>query len=605
MSGTGGSRRRSPVKRFLYRPETLIVLAATLVLILAYPTARDLGPFQAIERVSLDWRFRVRGPQDPGTEVIIAAIDDRTVAELGRWPFSRAWLARAVDAVVADGARTVVFDLLLVGPESRSAVPAGQANDGASGAQPQEADAGEADRALADAIGRAGNVIVPFAFVYEGREANATALPAAVEASAYRVVRSKPGRHAGSGPHPAGILAPLQSLLGAGRPAHVTVFLEPDGSLRFAHPAIRFGDGYYPSLAVEAARLFLGLEMDAVTLDTGVSVSVGDRLLPTDERLRLAINYAGPAGTFDSVALIDIVNGNVPAGRFRDKAVLIGATAAGLGDRFATPYSPGLPGVEVFANEIDNILGRGFLEASSRIRSLDLLAIAIGGLLAASLGVLRRPAATISAAVLLIAAWAALNFYGFAVQQSWFNFTFPALSILFGAAVVVAGRSVREGRLRGDAERRRETLSHYVSPLTAASLNRDGEPDASAGSQMAAVMFVDLVGFTRASETMAPAGTAQFLRRFHDLVERATNATHGVIDKFIGDGALVVFGVPAAGPVDAANAVACARRIASEVARWKEESGGSGTPAADCGIGIHFGPVTIAEVGGSVHAQIR
>lgn len=570
------------------------MLAVTLLLILSYPVAREWGPFQAIEGMSLDWRFRIRGPQDPGGEVVIVAIDDRTVEALGRWPFSRAWLARAVDALAADGARTIVFDLLLAGSESRGAVPAGRPADGG----PAEAGAGGADEELAHAIARAGNVVVPYAFVYDPRAANRPALPAAIDQSAYRVVRSPPGRRSAPGAHPAGVLAPLESLLQAGHPAHVTVFLEHDGRLRFAHPAIRFGDAYYPSLAVEAARLHLGLERDSVALDAGAAVSLGGRRLATDRRMRLAIDYAGPAGTFDSVSLVDVVNGDVPAGRFRDRLVLVGATAAGLGDRFATPYGPGLPGVEVFANVIDGMLGDGFPEASSRTRLLDLLAIAVAGLLAVLVGLPRRPIASVAAAVLLIAAWGAVSLYGFVALQTWVDFTFPALAILLGAVIVVAGRAVRESRLHDEAERRREIQSHYIPPLAAAHLKRGGDDSAAAGGGMAAVLFVDLVGFTAASERMPPDAAAGLLGRFHDLVERAAAESGGVIDKFVGDGALVVFGVPDAGPADAANAVACARRIADEVAGWREG------PAPGCGIGVHFGPVTVAQLGGRAHTEI-
>ena len=134
------------------------------------------------------------------------------------------------------------------------------------------------------------------------------------------------------------MLAPLESLLEAGHPAHVTVFLERDGRLRFAHPAIRFGDAHYPSLAVEAARLHLGLERNAVALNAGVAVSLGSRWLATDRRMRLPIDYAGPAGTFDSVSLVDVGNAGVPASPFRGPLVRVCATAPAISSK-AVPQS--------------------------------------------------------------------------------------------------------------------------------------------------------------------------------------------------------------------------------------------------------------------------
>src|SRR5690606_8935008 len=121
----------------------------------------------------------------------------------------------------------------------------------------------DADRALADAIAAAGGVVVPFAFVFDAPEAAVTSPSPAIEAAAFRVVYAGPGVSALPLPHPAGIVAPPEPLLAAGFPAHMTVFVEPDGSLRHAHPALPFGEAWYPSLPLEAARLFLGLERTA------------------------------------------------------------------------------------------------------------------------------------------------------------------------------------------------------------------------------------------------------------------------------------------------------------------------------------------------------
>lgn len=589
MIAAGGRGSALTFGSFLRRAETLGILALTLALAIGYGAAREAWPFQAIEGQTLDWRFRIRGPRIPGPEVAIVAIDDRTLAELGRWPFSRVWLARAVDALVADGARVIAFDLLLVGSEAGPAAPAGDT----------------ADRALAASLARAGNVVVPFAFVFDPAEANVFELPAAVEAAAFRVVRSDGRPRPEPAAHPAGALVPLPSFLEAGMPAHATIFLEADGSFRLANVAIRYGDAYYPSLPVETARLFLGADRDRVTLSLGRGVSIDDHFLPTDPKMRLAVDHAGSAGTFRTLSLVDVLRGAFKAGAFRDRIVLIGATASGLGDRFVTPFSSSLPGVEVFATMTENISRGGFLRRSPLTAGLDLLAVVLGGLLAASVGMLRGPLAMLLAMAVLLGGWSAINLYAFVALRSWLNFTFPALAIVAGSGMVVVGRIVRENRLRTDAERRSERLARYVSPLATISLGMQHADGGSAErSRMAAVMFTDLVGFTRASEKMTPGETAQLLRRFHACVERAARGHRGVIDKYIGDAALVVFGVPSAEPSSSADAVVCARAIAAEVAGWNAELQRAGQPGVGCGIGIHFGPVSVAEVGGSVHAQI-
>lgn len=593
MTRTAGSASRAPVPGLWRRAESLAVLGLTLALAVLYLAARDAGPFQALEGETLDWRFRLRGPEAVGGEVGIVAIDDPTLAALGRWPFSRTWLAAAVDALAADGARAIVFDLLLVGPEAGDAPEAGS-----------PAAATDADRALAAAMARAGTVVVPFAFVYDAVQANVADLPDAIRMAAYRVVRSGADRHLDPAPHPAGILAPLGAFLAAARPAHVTVFVEADGSLRFSHPAIGYGDSYYPSLAVEGARAFLGVDRDSVTLNLGADLAIGDRRFAIGPQMALAIDYAGPTGTFRTWSLIDVAEGRFAPGTFRDRLVLIGPTAAGLGDRFETPYSAMLPGVEIFANIIDDLLGRGVLRRSSDVLWFDLLAIALAGLLVAGSAGLRRPVVAMLAAACLLGLWSGVSLYAFVAHRLWLNYSFPSLAIVLGATIVVAGLAARESGQRRAAERHGATLTRYVSPLAVARLQDPAGAAAADRTQMAAVLFTDLVGFTQASEKMAPAATAELLRRFHDCVERAALAHGGVVDKFIGDAALVVFGIAGAGPPEAANAIRCARRIAGEVAGWAAQRQTAGRPALACGVGIDFGPVSVAEVGGSVHAQI-
>jgi len=479
--------------RLRLKVETLIVLALTLALAATCLAARDVAPFQAIEGQTLDWRFRLRGPQPVSNDIVIVAIDDRTLAELGRWPFSRSWLAAAIDAIAADGAGSIVFDLLLIGPESPEA-PTESPGRQASGVEgPLEPVTSDADRALVDAIARAGNVVVPFAFVYEETAANISDLPETVESAAYPIVRTGAARLSEGADEPAGALVPLAAFLAAGNPAHATVFVDADGSLRFSHPAVNYRGSYYPSLPVEGVQQFLGVDRKSLSLDLGKGLSIDDRFFPTDSDTALPINYAGPSGQFETWSLIDIAMGKFAPGTFRGRLVLIGSTAAGLSDRFETPYTTTLAGVEVFATVIDNFLGRGFLRRSSQIEWLDLLAIIFAGFLTACLGSLRRPATAMLAAFGLLGAWSALSLHSFIAWQLWLNYTFPSLAILLGAMVVIAGLAARETRRRTDAEQRGATLSRYVSPLAILNLKTRESQAATAPTQLAAVVSQGVV----------------------------------------------------------------------------------------------------------------
>lgn len=575
--------------RWAVRPtRSLPGLVLSLAVVLAYAIGRDAPLFEAIEGQTLTWRFQARGPISPGAETVLITIDDRALAAFGRWPISRARLAEAVQALAADGAAVIAFDLLLVGKE-------GPAKDGA---------LGSADQALVAAIKAAGNVVVPMAFVFDPASANLRDLPDALARAAYPVTHAPADRRVGHDPEPSGLLAPPLPLLAAGVPAHVNVFLDADGSLRFDHPALGYAGAYFPSLPVQAVRLYLGLQPDQVAVRFGEGLQLGPRRVATDRNLRLPLNHYGPAGSFETVSFIDLLEGRLPEGTFRGRIALIGTAALGIADGFATPFSQTLPGIEVFATTIDNLLHGRSLDRSAAIEGLDLLAIALGGLLGALLGLVRRPLLAAAGGLGLLVAWIAIATFALIEANVWLNMTFPAAAILLNTAVVSVRFATGEQRARRAAERHRARLSRYVSPLAAGHVAEGNGGGEGERTQDCAIMFVDMRGFTSTSEDLSPSQTLALVRAFHGRVERAVRDHEGAIDKFIGDGALAVFGAPEARAADALNALSCARALAAEIARWSTEREGQGEPPVRVGIGLHFGPVALGEVGGDTLSQV-
>src|SRR5690606_8081962 len=147
-------------------------------------------------------------------------------------------------------------------------------------------------------------------------------------------------------------LMPLDAFRDVAGLGHVNVPVDHDGALRHLYPAIALDDMYIPALPVEVARRFMGLARDEVALLLGRGLILGDRRVPTDPSLRQPLAYYGPAGTIQTFSMIDLLEGRIPQGRLEGRAVLIGATAVGVGDTFASPYSQALPGVEVLATAL-------------------------------------------------------------------------------------------------------------------------------------------------------------------------------------------------------------------------------------------------------------
>jgi PAS domain S-box-containing protein len=315
-----------------------------------------------ISRYARDWLMRARGPLPVPEDIAIIAIDEASIARFGRFPWSRHVMARAIDALAASHPKVIALDVLFSDPTSQ-----------------------EDDEMLARSIGRAGNVVV------------------AAQLSA-----------------PARWLLPLPAIeRAAAGVGHVNVQTAHDGAAR--QIAVRLADEggrAFLAMPVEAVRVADNTPVDGV-IDTRHALLVGHRTISLDAagpsvhieprqstRIlhagRITIDYIGPAGAFAPVtySIGDVLAGRVPADRIRDKYVLIGATAASLGDRLASPFvgytdaradqhGALMPGVEVLANSLNAILRSRFYTDTTDLSAFLWAALIAGltlGLLEAAQG---------------------------------------------------------------------------------------------------------------------------------------------------------------------------------------------------------------------------
>lgn len=174
-----------------------------------------------------------------------------------------------------------------------------------------------------------------------------------------------------------------------------------------------------------------------------------------------------------------------------------------------------------------------------------------------------------------------------------------ALVLLLVAAALTAAveRSRRLALTRARAEHRQANLARYFSPRVVERLARSDQPFDGDRRQDVAVLFADIKGFTPLSEQLAPEKVMQLLRGFHTRMESIVFAHGGTLEKFIGDALLVTFGVPDAASDDAVRALACAQAMLAEVEHWNGERSRSGQDVIEIGIGLHYGPVVMGDIG--------
>ena len=158
----------------------------------------------------------------------------------------------------------------------------------------------------------------------------------------------------------------------------------------------------------------------------------------------------------------------------------------------------------------------------------------------------------------------------------------------------------RYGRLvMGHAalERERANLARYFSPNVVEALSRNDEPLKQIRTQDIAVLFVDIVGFTRYAAERSPQAVIETLRQFHQRMEGEVFRHGGTLDKYLGDGLMATFGTPTAGDRDALNALRCARAMLRAVAAWNAERAARGEPPIEAGFGLHHGPAVLGDIG--------
>jgi adenylate cyclase len=545
----------------------LIVAVALSSLHLAHVTFLEV-----LEEKTLDLRFTLRGRIEPGPETVIAAIDEKSINRLGRFPWSRAVWGRVVDRLTEEGAKVVVFDVFFTEPENV-----------------------ESDDLFQKAIRRNGRVVLPVVFDFSEagyKESGFTdQQQEGMTPSAYAVIKHVDQPFS---PLTARMVLPTLSRFSsvANTLAHINMIPDRDGTLRWEMLAIDYQGDFYAPIGLQAARLYRDLKSEDLAIDYRGEVLLGDTVIPTDEHGRMLINYRGPSGTFPVYPISDIVDRTTPAGTFKDKIVLIGATAIGIYDLRVTPFSPNMAGIEKHASVVDNILHGDFIHRTeTSVHFLIFLFAVVLGITLPRLGA-KAGAALF---VLFFAGYVGIVFYLFVAKGVWFNLVYPASALFFGYTSQTAYRFFMEERRARDI---RKMFSSYVSKRIVDELIRDPSKAKLGGDRKEiTVLFSDIRGFTAFSEKHQPEEVVSLLNEYLGAMTEIVFEHEGTLDKFVGDAIMALWGAPVGQPDHAERAVRCALamivRLKELQAKWAAE----GRYVIDIGIGINTGEMVVGNMG--------
>ncbi|HYE85562.1 MAG TPA: adenylate/guanylate cyclase domain-containing protein [Vicinamibacterales bacterium] len=558
-----------------------IPLAAALV-------AGVLGLSDFVHNIELQtYDLRVVGTALPPASgnIALIAIDDESIRRMeplvGRWPWPRLVHATVIDYLAAAGTRVIAYDVLFAERDMRKFMVGDQEWSGE-----------ESDAALVDSTRRAGNVV----HIAEAASAGLLDPSRATAPSLDAPALNRPAPDAGCvEPRPL-LTPPFPALAQAARAiGHSLFVLDPDGPLRRASPVVQVGDRRIPSFSF-ATALTAGVipSIDArVSYDNLCSVMVPWYAMP------LSANGAPVLPTYSFYDVFysqqQVIEGQAPGvnpADFKNRIVIIGATAAALEDVFSTPFRGDVSGPEVHANLVDAMIaGRSIVSTPAWVTIAVIAAMAaVVGLAGALLNAWWTAAVVATVAAIFI--WQSVMWFA---RGIWLPIAVPMLTLLLAFIGDLAWKYFVEGREKRQVKK---LFSRYVSKDVYDQLVANPSLAALGGSRRhMTVLFSDIRGFTTMSEKGSPEDVVHQLNQLFARMVAVVFAHRGTLDKFVGDMIMALYGAPLDDDDHAEHAVQTALAMIATLREMNREWAVEGKPQLDIGIGINTGEMIAGNVG--------
>lgn len=540
-------------------------LAITALAILVLLGHVPMPAVQTFDRLNQDHRLRWQPPEfEP--RVLIVDIDEKSLQEQGRWTWPRRTLARLVERIVDEGqARVLGFDIVFAEPE-----PAG-------------------DLSLAEAI-RSRPVVLGYYFSRQAGARRIGRLPSSVfEGDAFDGWLL---------PQWDGFGANQERLSDAARSSgFYNAQLDDDGVVRSVPVLTLFNGQVYESLALAMLRVYG--ENPPIALDGQLLSLDAQTRLPLARDLTARVPFAGQAGPqagrFEYISATDVIEGRVDPARFRDRIVLVGASAPGIGDRHTTPVSIDTPGVEVQATLIAGALAghMPYVPWHAEL-TVSLITLLVAGAAALVMPRLGAAGIVLLAAALLLVLQSA-NALMFGVLDWITPVAAPMMAVVLIAILNLATGHFIESKARQAVV---ALFGQYVSPKLVQRMAR--EPSAypiESQNKRLTILFADIRGFTRIAESMDPQVLREYLNTFLTRMTEVIHQHQGTVDKYMGDAIMAFWGAPVDDLEQEDHAVVAAIAMQDAAEELSRDFARRGLPPLVIGIGINSGTARVGDMG--------
>lgn len=598
-------------------PVIVVGLLLTLVCLLLYV----VGPkfIQTLSNYVYD-AFLNRSYVAPQSgQVVIVDLDDQSLQELGQWPWSRFLVAKLTEKILDADASVVAFDIVFAEKDRTSPrvleqnmkrffKADGEVKIEIKGIAEEMLDF---DSLFVKSL-KKGNAILGCEMLPCDEMAPDTDVSIDPHYKSHYLVKGTGNSINEYLLQADSVTIAIPDLTKVANTAFFNAVTDPDSIVR-SNPLIwSFGDRrIYPSLALEAIRLHLGVDSGVIEYDKqGVTqIRLRDLTIPTDQSGRLVVNYrsvnknarTGLAGSFPSYSASDVLNDKVDRNALAGKIVFIGTSAVGLKDVKATPLTQFFSGVEVHATMVDNMLARDMLSNPSWMIGVHSVAILLMGIFL-SIFISKGQSwlsFLVSLAMILLAIKASLL-----LMEKLYLVFVPAWLILSIIIIYPVLTMIKFWQEEQQKRKVRDMFGTMVSADVLNYLENNPESFSLSGKRAEATMFFsDVAGFTTISENLAPDKLSELLNRYLSPMTQLIMDRRGYVDKYEGDLIMAEWGVPFEMKDHAAQACLAAIEQQQELIKLrpllKEQFGHD----IHVRMGINSGVVTAGNMGSDKRFQ--
>lgn len=546
----------------------IIFIIITMLCIITYFTNQYF-----VEPSVHDLFSRMNLSNTPSSQIINIAIDENSLSKVGRWPWNRNLYGNIFEYV--KDAKVIVFDSVITSSDNI-----------------------QSDKKFFSRLKKMDNLILGTFFCNKEQNSTINMTPFAVDIQNGKQMRLIEYQYYAN--------LPEDLVKNAHAIGSVSTLPDNDGVIRKLSPIFRHNKTFYPSVGIKAAMKYKNINSLAYKNNTLI---LGDITIPLDKtNSEVYLQWYKPSKqnvnfithkTYSASDILDSYNKMkkgekppIPQEEFKDKIIIVGATAYALNDIKKTPIGVDYPGLEIQATFIDNIINNDFMKKTSL--ALNLIVLAVLVILTVHTAKQLPIIYSLLTLITIILGWFYIAKNIFFANGYIIDVITPLSFVLLAYSLTFVYKYFLAGRSRNNLK---NVMSKYISKSVMKDVLKNETAELGGKRAYVSVLFADIRQFTSISEVYTPEEVSSLLNEYFSLIAPIIDKYNGTLNKFMGDAVMAIFGAPIEDENHAKNAVLCAEEILLEVKKLNYKWKISNKPEIRIGVAINTGYVFIGNIG--------